>query len=144
MRVRTAVSVAVAGLLVAGASVPSVAATKKKPKPIKGTYQAQALPDPSTSGVQGTCNPLTPTAKFEKAFTVPAKGYLHLETVNTLDWALAILTEDGEELGSADGGTPDVKEMTDVTFKKKTKVILRTCNFAGEPQVTVNYTFTYK
>lgn len=144
MRARTAVSVGLAGLLLAGATAPALATTKKKPKPIKGTYQAQALPDPSTTGVQGTCNPLTPTAKFEKAFTVPAKGYLHLETENTLDWALAIFTEDGEELGSSDGESPEVKEMTDVTFKKKTKVILRTCNFAGEPQVTVNYTFTYK
>lgn len=144
MRARTALAAGLSGLLTVCAAVPSVAATRK-PKPIRGTYQAQATPDPTTtSEVTGTCNPVTPTGKHEKAFTVPARGYLHVELQNTLDWALAVLTEDGEVLSEQDGGLPNDKEMTDVSFRRKTKVLLRACNFAGEPQVTVNYVFTYR
>jgi len=143
MHARTALSAGLAALLVAGAAAPSVAATKKKPKPIKGSFVATGLPDP-TPIAGTTCEPTLPTSKTEKAFTVPARGVLHIELENTLDWSVSVLTTDGEMLGCADGGTPTDIEMTDVSFKKKTKVILRAANFAGEPTVTVNYVFTYK
>jgi hypothetical protein len=143
MRTRTALSAGLAALLVAGVTAPSVAATKKKPKPIKGSFTAAGLPDP-TPAAGDDCEPMLPTSKTEKAFTIPARGVLHIETANVLDWSVSVLTEDGEMLSCADGTTPTDKEMTDVSFKKKTKVILRAANFAGEPTVTVNYVFTYK
>lgn len=149
MRARTALSAGLAGLLVAGIAAPSIAAPpKKKPKPITGSFTAQAVPDPTNNNVRGVCEGLLNeggnVSRFDKPFTVPARGVLHFETLNTLDWALAVLTEDGEVLGEADGDAPDVKEQTDVTFKRKTKVLLRVCNFAGEPTVTAKYKFTYK
>jgi hypothetical protein len=143
MRARTGLSTALVALLVAGAAVPSMAATKRKPKPIKGSFTATGLPDP-TPVAGDDCVPTLPTSKTEKAFTVPARGILHVEAANTLDWSVSVLTADGEMLACADGGTPTDKEMTDVTFKKKTKVILRAANFAGEPTVNVSYVFTYK
>ena len=144
MRARTALSAGLAGLLVAGIAAPSLAAPpKKKPKPIKGTFAATGLPDPTPAAGE-TCVPTLPTAHTDKAFTVPARGILHLEAQNTLDWSISVLTEDGELLGCADGTSPEVREVLDVTFRKKTKVIMRAANFAGEPTINVNYVFTYK
>lgn len=111
MHARTALSAGLAALLVAGAAAPSVAATKKKPKPIRGSFTATGLPDPTPilPEVGTTCEPTLPTSKTEVRFTVPAKGYLHLEAQNTLDWSIAVLTEDGEMLGCADGDQPQVR-----------------------------------
>jgi len=144
MRVRTALSAGLAGLLVAGIAAPSLAAPpKKKPKPIKGSFAATGLPDPTPVAGE-TCQPTLPTSATTKAFTVPARGILHLEAMNTLDWSISVRTEDGEMLGCADGGSPEVKEVLDVTFKKKTKILMSAENFAGEPTINVNYVFTYK
>lgn len=130
------------------AAAPSLAATKKKPKPITGSYVAQALPDPSNNNVRDTCdgalNSGGNVSRVDKAFTVPAAGTLHVATANTLDWAIVVLDKDGYSLGESDGTSPDSKEATDVPFKKKEAVTIRVCNFAGEPQVTVSYRFTYK
>jgi hypothetical protein len=148
MRSRTALATTLVGLLVAGAASPSLAATKKKPKPIRGSYTAQAAPDPTNDIVGAVCdgveNKAANVSRFDKTFAVPAAGTLHVETLNTLDWAIALIDTDGSIIESSDGGSPQDKESVDVPFKRKQKVVLRTCNFAGEPQVTVNYVFTYK
>jgi hypothetical protein len=145
---RRALPVTLALLLAAGATSPSLAATKKKPKPITGSYTAQATPDPTNNIVSDTCegktNDVSPVSRVDKAFTVPAAGSLHVETANQLDWAIVLLDRDGEALTDSDGETPNAKEALDLPFKKKEKVTIRVCNFAGEPEVKVSYTFTYK
>jgi hypothetical protein len=114
---------------------------KPKPKPITGSYQASALPDPSATSA---CQPLLPTARFTREFKVPAAGRLLVELQNTLDWAAAVRAADGTILGDADASSPEVKEAVEVTFKKAQKISIDACNFAGEPEITVKYTFTYK
>ena len=75
---------------------------------------------------------------------MPAAGTLHVELANQLDWALVVLDTDGFSEGESDGSGPTDHEAVDLPFKKKQKVTIRTCNFAGEPQVNVSYVFTYK
>jgi hypothetical protein len=145
---RRTLSVALALGLAAGAATPSLAATKKKPKPIKGSYTAQAMPDPTNNNVRDICdgalNSGGNVSRFDKAFTVPAAGTLTVAMANTLDWGLVVLDPDGYSEGESDGSTPTDVESVSIPFKKKQKVTIRTCNFAGEPEVNVSYTFTYK
>lgn len=148
MPTRTPLALGLVGaLLVGGAVAPAaLGATKPKPKPIKRSYEATATPDPtSTNPVSGeTCDPTVPTAKHVHTFTVPAKGVLSVSLKNTLDWSVAIRDSFGDTVASADGGSPEVQETTAASFKRKEKITIETCNFAGEPTVPVSYVFTYK
>lgn len=147
MSLRTATTLGLAGLLVAGAATAPAALAAKpkpKPKPITGSYTATATPDPTPIALSGPCEPTLPGAKHRFEFKVPAKGTLFVDVQNTLDWAVAIRTADGETLAAEDGGTPEVKESTSAGFKKKQTVYIEACNFAGEPAVTVKYKFLYK
>lgn len=146
MSVPKTTTLGLVGLLVCGvAALPAIAAPKPapKPKPITGTYQASATPDP-TPIAGDVCTPTLPGAMHTKEFTVPAKGVLYIDLQNTLDWAVKVRATNGDVLGSQDGGTPEMKESTSIVFKKKEKVFIDTCNFAGEPTITVNYRFVYK
>lgn len=145
MRTRTALLAATLALTAAGSSVPAMAG-KPKPKPINGSFTAQATPDPTSdapAGNTGKCNPKTPTARVTQAFTVPAAGVLHVDVNNTLDWSADLRDAEGV-LTDSDGSGPQDKEVLDYPFKKKTNVVIGVCNFSGEPQIKVTYTFTYK
>ncbi len=144
MRTRTALATALIGVIAVGSAVPSFAA-KPKPKPITQTYTASALPDPTSTNpaTNEICAPTLPTAIHKHAFKIPAAGTLEVALKNKLDWSVAV-RQGSESLASADGGTPEVSESTSVTFKKATTVSIDTCNFAGEPSIDVNITFTYK
>ena len=144
MKTRLVTAVAVVAA-VAVAHTPALAG-KPKPKPITGSYRATATPDPtSTSQVDNTqCRPTVPTGMDSHPFTVPAAGSLQVKLANKFDWSLAVRDAQGNTLASSDGGLPTDPEATYVTFKKKTKITIDACNFAGEPQVGVSYTFTYK
>jgi hypothetical protein len=149
MTLRTAATLGLAGALLAGAVAAPAALgeTKPKPKPITGSYQATATPDPtSTDVVSGDAcvAPTVPTARFSHTFKVPARGTLFVDLQNQLDWSVAIRDGEGDRVASADGGSPEVKESTSVSFKKKQTVIIDTCNFLGEPTITVKYKFVYK
>jgi hypothetical protein len=150
MRTRTALSTTLVAALLAAAASPSLAATKPKPKPkpkpIHGSYTATAYPDPTSTNpvTSEPCVPTLPTAKFSKPFKVPAAGILHVELANQLDWSLAVRDTDGSDEATSDGGSPTDKELVDIPFKRATSVVIDTCNFAGEPNVVVSYTFTYK
>jgi len=148
MSTRTPLAVGLVGALVAaGALAPAaLGATKPKPKPITRTYEATATPDPTSTNpvTNEICAPTTPTAKHVYAFTVPAKGVLSVTLGNQLDWSVAIRDSYGDTLATADGGTPTDKETTASSFKRKEKITIETCNFAGEPTIPVSFTFTYK
>ncbi len=141
MRLRLVLAtVPVVSLAVAAALSPAAAAPT--PKPIVMKYDAQATPDPTTTGVQGGCNPVTPTARHSTAFKVPAAGTLKVELDNTLDWAIGV-RQNGKLLGSADGTSPEAKETLQLKFKRGGTVSIDACNFAGELIVPVTVTFTY-
>ncbi len=147
MRTRTLLATALVGAVALGSASPSFAAKPKpKPKPINGSFTATATPDPTSNAPAnntGTCDPKTPTARVTQKFTVPAAGSLHVNVNNKLDWT-ADLRDAGGELAGSDGGDPQTLEVLDYFFKKKTAVTIGVCNFAGEPQIKVTYTFTYK
>ena len=141
MRLRTAAVTSLVAVAAAGTLAPALAAPPKKP--ITKTYTATAAtPDPSP--VAGDiCDPALPSAKHEEKFTVPAAGTLKVTMVQELDWALALLDSKGKRLAESDGGTPTDVESMQVKFKKKTDVIIRSCNFAGTPTSEITYTFTF-
>jgi hypothetical protein len=138
MRLRTAAVTSLVAVAAAGTLAPALAAP---PKPVVQKYDATATPDPTTSNVTEVCAPVTPTAKHSTEFKVPAAGSLKVELDNTLDWAIG-LRVNGKLVASADGGTPEVKEVVQVKFKKATVVSIDVCNFAGEPTVPVTVTYT--
>lgn len=139
MRLRTIALTSMVAVAAAGALAPASAA----PKTITQKYQAQGTPDPTTTTPGGEiCDPVTPTAKHSTEFKVPAAGTLKVELGNTLDWAIG-LRVGGKLVASADGGTPEVKEVAQTKFKKATVVSVDVCNFAGEPTVPVTITFTF-
>lgn len=137
------------------AAVPSQAAVKKKPKPIKGSYTLTLPPDPSkdatsTAGLEG-CSGLLPVSKDSHPFTLPAAGTLVVKLVSDnptgqtppagIDWDLYLM-EDGAEAASAD--SPLGTEEAAMKVKKKTQITIDACNLNGFPNATVSYTFTYR
>lgn len=138
MKVRTAAAASLAAVAALGALAPASAAGK----PVVTKYTAQATPDPTTTTPGGeVCDPVTPTARHRTVYKVPAAGTVKVELANTLDWAIGI--REGEKLlGSADGASPEVREVAQVKVKKAVTLNLDVCNFAGEPSVAVTVTFT--
>lgn len=153
---RRSLTTAVAVLTVATlAAVPSQAAVKKKPKPIKGSYTLTLPPDPtkeatSTAGEPG-CAGLLPISKDSHAFTLPAAGTLQVKLdvddqtganpAAGVDWDLYLM-EDGAEAASADGATGN--EVALMKVKRKTAITIDACNLTGQPTATVSYVFTYR
>lgn len=140
MRIRTAAATSLLAVVAAGSLAPAVAGPAAKP--VKKTYTATA-PTPDPSPVAGDiCDPVLPGAKHEEKFTVPAAGTLKVTMVQELDWALALLDGTGKRLAESDGGSPTDAESMQVKFKKKTDVVIRSCNFAGTAtsQITLTYT----
>ena len=146
MNLRTLAAVSVVGLVAAAPALPASAA-KAKPKPIHGSFVAQATPDPTSDTPEvgkGKCAPTTPTARVTKAFTVPAAGTLTVQLNNKLDWSGDIRDKDGFVETDTDGDLPNTPEAMEISFKRRTPVVIGACNFSGEPTITVTYTFTYK
>ena len=153
---RRTLSTAVALLAVAGlAAVPSEAAVKKKPKPLKGSYTVTLPPDPSkdatsTAGEPG-CAGLLPISKDSHPFTLPAAGTLVVKLVSDnptgqqppagIDWDLYLM-EDGFEASAGD--SPAGTEEAAMKVKKKTNITIDVCNLNGFPNATVSYVFTYR
>jgi hypothetical protein len=145
MRTRTALAGAAALLAAAGSMSPALAGPTGGVD--KGSWTASATPDPTgdTPNGSGKCQPVTPSGRATKEFTVPGPGTLEVSLNNQLDWSGDIREKaSGEVEGDADGGTPTDLEVMSATFKKKTVVIIGACNLEGEPSFNVTYTFTTK
>ena len=143
---RTAALV-VASLAVAAVAAPPAMAAPKK-KPITKSYDVTApMPDPSNYAGQGysVCAQNVPGSFDKQTIQIPAAGTLAVELSGFQgDWDLLLEDSDDSELAS--GGSSDLgaAETTDVRFKKAQKVSIVACNWAGTPNATVKYTFTYK
>ena len=141
MRYRSAAAASLAAVVAAGTFAPALAGPT--PKPITKEYTATA-PTPDPTPVAGDiCDPAVPTAKHEEKFTVPAAGTLKVTMAAELDWALALLDAKGKRLADSDGGLPTDVESMQVKFKRKTDVVIRSCNFAGGPTAAMKLVFTY-
>jgi hypothetical protein len=148
VKIRIVAAVGLVALVGAAPALPAAAKTKPKPKPIHGSFVAQATPDPTSDTPEpagkGKCAPVTPTARATHAFTVPAAGKLTVQLTNKLDWSGDVRDTDGSVETDTDGDLPNTPEAMSVTFKRRTPVVIGACNFSGEPSITVTYTFTYK
>jgi hypothetical protein len=149
VKIRLLATLTLVGLVAAAPALPANAKPRPKPKPIHGSFVAQATPDPTSDQPapvgKGKCAPVTPTARVTKAFTVPAAGTLAVQLNNKLDWSGDIRDSDGTVETDTDGSnSPLDPEAMEVSFKKRTPIVIGACNFSGEPSITVTYTFTYK
>jgi hypothetical protein len=151
MNRRSVVStVAVFTLATAVVAATAASAAPAKKKPIKGSYQVTATPDPTVEGTDQAgmdCMNLNPTAADKHAFTVPAAGTLHvvLDSANVggkTDWDLYLLDAAGKVIDSSHG--PTAHEETLDVFTAKKPVTIKACNLIGEPSATVTYTFNFK
>ena len=143
MRARTALVAGLALVTAAGSLAPAVAAPKKKP--IKVTYEVGPLtPDPTPIALGEICAPATPSAIDAREIKIPAAGTLQVDIDFVGDWALGMRDKAGDRLAESDGGTPETDESMTVKFKKAQTITIEACNFAGGPEATVTYTFTFK
>lgn len=137
--------------LAAVAAVPAQAATKPKPKPIKGSYELTLLPDVTgeLAGLVGEgCVGVLPPGQDKHPFTVPARGTLRVVLdsedptgFGLTDWDIYLLDADGSILSAGASGISH--EEVAAKFKRKSKVTFWVCNLIGLPFGTVSYTFTY-
>ena len=147
MRTRTTLALSLVALVAVGSATPTLAAKPKPlPKPITGSYTANATPDPTSTNpvTNNPCRPNLPGSMDSHPFTIPAKGTLVVSLENKLDWSIALRDTSGADYTTADGGSPTTKEVAEFPFKKKTQIVIDACNFMGEPSVKVDYTFTFK
>src|SRR5687768_6955339 len=138
-------------LILGGAALPAGAAGKKKK--IQESFTAQAAPLPNYSSVTGTADRgclagVEGVHKVSHAFKVPANGTLSAIVEGfTGDWDLFLTDADGKEIvGSAEDQTAGAaaEESFTLPLKKGQEVNITPCNWLGQPQVEVSYTFVSK
>ncbi|HWL37605.1 MAG TPA: hypothetical protein VNQ77_15575 [Frankiaceae bacterium] len=152
MRVRSAAPLALAAIVAAGSLAPAVAAPKKKP--IKKTYSLTLAPSPDASE-STACSGETRTAALNNTnfhdIKVTGPGLLSVKVTGfSGDWDMSVWNKAGAQLTEG-GGTTTPETFTNTapteTLKYKSKkaqtLTLRVCNFAGTPNATVSYTYTY-
>jgi hypothetical protein len=145
------------GLLVVASlsSAPGHAATKKKakPKPITKTFTMQLLPVPDPpQGTSCTRAELEGVAMHSETVAAKGAGTLFAKASGfSGDWDITVVDAADDSVidvgsgTSTGGGAPAQNGVDTVTVKVKraTTFTVRYCNFAGTPQATGTYTFTY-
>jgi energy-converting hydrogenase Eha subunit A len=137
-----------AGTLVVAAVAAPPAMAKPKKKPITKSYDVTApMPDPSNYAMQGysVCAQNVPGSFDKQTIQIPAAGTLSVELSGFQgDWDLLLEDSDDSELSTGGSSGLGGSETADVRFKKAQKMSIVACNWAGTPNATVKYTFTYK
>jgi hypothetical protein len=146
MRVRTAAPIALAVLVAVGPV--AHAAPKKKPKPITKTFAVTAAPNPNPP-MGPSCSMMTEGVNgHAETIKVTGPGVLSAKVSGFVgDWDTGVYVNGGNvAMGSGnDSGNTDTAPMETLKYKVKKAgtVELRVCNFAGSPQATGTFTFTY-
>lgn len=149
--VLTSTAVLASATLVA-ASAASAAPHKKpaKMKVKKGGYTVTAVPDPTmdvTAQAGMECFNIDPASVDNHPLALPGTGLLKIvldspdPAGNKMDWDLHLLDAKGNIIASSNG--PTAHEEIDMPGVKG-NVVIRSCNLAGEPNATVNWSFTYR
>ncbi|MDQ1712256.1 MAG: hypothetical protein QOE45_1706 [Frankiaceae bacterium] len=148
MNVRLLATVCAAGALAAAAAPANAAA----PKTIKKSYALSLpVPYPATEDVPnqyGCNNGPEGQTKNTTSVTFPSAGTLVVTVDFTGDWDLYLLDSKGAMVGRSEGdstGAPKAaqEKITYKKIKKSTKYAILACNWLGEKDATVKYTFTY-
>ncbi|MGH2755147.1 MAG: hypothetical protein ACRDLB_12030 [Actinomycetota bacterium] len=111
--------------------------------PIEESYQATALPYPNGSydNGEGCFYGVDGVHKHFHEFEAPRKGKFEVGIPQlTGDWDLFVTDPEGNVLAESSGDR-GVPEHTELKLKKAQQISIVTCNWAGEPQVTVEYSF---
>lgn len=138
---------AIVGLaVIAAAGTPAHAASKK---PIVKNYTfTDRTPDPTIdafSGAAGSCSLGKLPMEKPIPFKVPAAGSISAEMSGyTGDWAIEILSPQGEMLSSGDGQTPLTLDSASTKVKKPGTYKIFPCNITGTLTANVKVTFKYK
>ncbi len=123
--------------------VGSLPASARMRAPVEESYQATALPFPNGSydSGEGCFYGVDGVHKHFHEFVAPAKGKLDVGIpLLTGDWDLFVVDPEGTVLTESSGDS-GVAERTELKMKKGQEISIVACNWAGEPQVTVEYTF---
>ena len=161
MNARKALPVALTLVVAAGGLAPALAAPKAKPKPITESYDLALLPAPfplagSGAPLDGDNSCVSPELEGISTDTRTIKttgaGSLVVDVSKFAgDWDITITDGKGKVLGIGSGTTTgdpsslgtDLKEQATIKVKKATTFNIAVCNFAGGPQASVTYVFTY-
>ncbi|MDQ4143362.1 MAG: hypothetical protein M3198_06400 [Actinomycetota bacterium] len=129
--------------VLAVAAVPTLASAGKN----KGTWTyIDTTPDPTvvenpaSAHCSGGLVPAAPVDVNVHTFKAKKKGTLTLTAHNALDWAVEVHDSKGANIGGTDGASPVDPENLSVSLRKGTYKVIY-CNFAGEPEITVDYRF---
>jgi hypothetical protein len=140
--VLTAVIAAAAGMLPASAA----------PKPETETYEVTApVPFPVTNAtppLDGCWNGQETLTKNTRPLSFKVAGTLSAQVDYFGDWDLLLFDSKGAKAAAAettDAGTPATANKEKLVFKKMkpgAEYTLVVCNWLGQPDATVTYTFT--
>lgn len=114
--------------------------------PASGTWEyIDSTPDPSTLQNDATqhCEgqvPPGPADVNSQTFRAKKAGVLSLTAHNSADWAMEVKDSKGNIITGTDGADVNTPENMVVTLRKGTYEVIY-CNFAGEPTITVDYSF---
>ena len=132
------------GAALALAVVPSFA-TAKAPAPKSGTWTyTDTTPDPTSAGDSaGRCVgrqvPASPAdVNVQTIKLTKKKSTFSVISNNAADWAMELHDSKGNILAMADGASPETPEGVTIQLKKGTYSVYY-CNFAGEPQITADW-----
>ena len=148
--VLTSTAVLASATLLAASAASAAPAKKSKTKVKKGNYTVTALPDPTmdaTAQAGMECFNIDPASVDNHPLSLPGTGLLKIvldspdPTGSKMDWDLHLLDSKGNIIASSNG--PTSHEEIDMPGVKG-NVVIRSCNLAGEPTATVNWTFNYR
>ena len=143
---------AVAALVLLGLSVGASTSLAAPKKPIKKSYDVQAVPFPlhmgERNGVWGCLAGEEGVHKVSHKFKAPWSGRL-TATVDdfTGDWDIYLMDNRGSILGGANQGISQLAVSEPDTYKADLfsgqEVYIVACNYVGGPTATVSYEFEY-
>ena len=137
------IAIIAVGAAIAVSVLPSTASAGKN----KGTWTfTDTTPDPTvvTNDASHHCTGTVPAAPIdvnEQTFKAKKRrGTLKLTAHNAADWAMEVRDKNGTTIAGTDGEDPMQAESISVSLRRGTYTVVY-CSFAGEPQITVNYSY---
>ena len=112
-----------------------------KPKKVKESFDAIAAPYPNGSYDEGSgCYyAVEMVHRVSHEVEVPFSGTLTVDIAELVgDWDLFIVDDEGDVITESSGSSGE-PEHTENRVKKGQVVTIVVCNWAGEPQITVDY-----
>ena len=118
----------------------------RAPRATKGTWTyTDQTPDPTVLPNDATAHctgsvPAGPNDVNSQELVAKTTGTLTLTAHNMLDWAMEIHDSAGNTITGTDGADSTTPENMTIRLAKGTYEIIY-CNFSGEPEITVDYSF---